>query len=308
MDIDESALCALGKLLKSRGYRFTTVTPETHRRVLARSSGRGRDQTALRSLRDIFGWSMTFVSSDLDRELLAALVDAGALEQTPDGLRSRVRFSSLGEQLFAHSAYPTLAAESVFFGPDTHRFASLLARHARPCRRVVDIGCGSGAGGASIAHLAQNVVLADVSATALVFARANAALNSLARAEVVISDVLDQISGEVDLVVANPPYLVDPAARLYRDGGGPHGIDLAVRIVRESMARLAPGGRLVLYTGTPVVLGEDVFRTAVTACLPAQAQILYEELDPDVFGEELDRPAYARADRLAVVGLVATLP
>jgi hypothetical protein len=31
----------------------------------------------------------------------------------------------------------------------------------------------------------------------------------------------------------------------------------------------------------------------------------YEEIDPDVFGEELDRSAYAEADRIAVVGLTA---
>ena len=32
-------------------------------------------------------------------------------------------------------------------------------------------------------------------------------------------------------------------------------------------------------------------------------QFVYEEIDPDVFGEELDRQAYAHADRIAVVGL-----
>ena len=31
----------------------------------------------------------------------------------------------------------------------------------------------------------------------------------------------------------------------------------------------------------------------------------YRELDPDVFGEELDRPAYAHVERIAVVALDA---
>lgn len=31
----------------------------------------------------------------------------------------------------------------------------------------------------------------------------------------------------------------------------------------------------------------------------------YEEIDPDVFGEELDTPAYAGIDRIAAVLLVA---
>jgi hypothetical protein len=32
----------------------------------------------------------------------------------------------------------------------------------------------------------------------------------------------------------------------------------------------------------------------------------YDEIDPDVFGEELEQPAYAAAHRIAVVGLVVT--
>jgi len=34
----------------------------------------------------------------------------------------------------------------------------------------------------------------------------------------------------------------------------------------------------------------------------------YFELDPDVFGEELENPPYAAADRIAVVGLDALRP
>jgi hypothetical protein len=35
------------------------------------------------------------------------------------------------------------------------------------------------------------------------------------------------------------------------------------------------------------------------------SHFVYEELDPDVFGEELDRSAYANADRIAAIGLTA---
>jgi hypothetical protein len=34
----------------------------------------------------------------------------------------------------------------------------------------------------------------------------------------------------------------------------------------------------------------------------------YRELDPDVFGEELLEPAYARAERIAAVSLVVQRP
>ena len=34
----------------------------------------------------------------------------------------------------------------------------------------------------------------------------------------------------------------------------------------------------------------------------------YREMDPDVFGEELDEPAYLDAERIAVVALVVQKP
>jgi methylase of polypeptide subunit release factors len=139
----------------------------------------------------------------------------------------------------------------------------------------------------------------------------NVALAGLdpASIEIVKSDVLSGVEGAVDLVLANPPYLADPEARAYRDGGDDLGAALSVRIAGESLARLTPGGRLVLYTGTAIVGGRDTFLGGVRPLLEAAgAAYAYEELDPDVFGEELDRPAYAAVERIAVVGLYATTP
>ena len=51
--------------------------------------------------------------------------------------------------------------------------------------------------------------------------------------------------------------------RLYRHGGGEFGFDLSLRIVEAGIDRLRPGGRLVLYTGTPVIDGADKFHEAL---------------------------------------------
>jgi release factor glutamine methyltransferase len=303
MDIPSTSLVALGRALLAAGYHFVTVTPETHRRVNARAGTR-----PAASLRDVFGWSRPFDPGLLPPAMIDLLAAADALRIDGARLRSTVRFSSLGGRIFAHSAYPTVEEDAVFFGPDTYRFCGLLARALGPCRRLVDVGCGSGAGGLFAAGSASAVVLADVSPKALGFARVNAALAGVA-AEVVESDVLAGVRGTIDRVIANPPYLRDDAGRLYRDGGGAYGEALAVRIVRESLARLAPGGSLVLYTGAAIVDGEDTFlRLAGAACREAGARFTYEELDPDVFGEELGRPAYADVERIAAVALVATRP
>ena len=110
--------------------------------------------------------------------------------------------------------------------------------------------------------------------------------------------------GAADVIISNPPYLVDEDRRLYRHGGGELGITLGLRIAKESMAKLVPGGCLVLYSGTPIVNGADAFFESLRPVLQLYAShFVYEEIDPDVFGEELDRPAYAHVDRIAAVGL-----
>ena len=122
--------------------------------------------------------------------------------------------------------------------------------------------------------------------------------------ELVASDVLDGVAGHIDVVIANPPYMRDESARVYRDGGGTHGQALAVRIVRDALRRLGRGGTLIVYTGAAIVGGEDTFLRELTPLLQLpNVHFAYEELDPDVFGEELERPAYADVERIAAVGL-----
>src|SRR5438105_11618856 len=300
-------LAKLGRALRDAGYAFITPTPATHQRVLARG---GEAQT----LRDVFGWSRPFPPQLLPETQLALLEEAGALERAAAAaasagllLRSRVRFSSLGPLLLAHSAFPTTAPDAVFFGPDTYRFASFLAARAPP--RIVslaDVGCGTGAGGLLLASRAASVQLLDVNDKALEFARANCELNDVA-ARITRSDVLAAAEEPLELVIANPPYLSDDSGRTYRDGGGILGTGLSVRIVREALEHLRPGGRLLLYTATPVIEGQHMLWAQLAPMLRG-IRHEYAELDPDVFGEELARPAYADVERIAVVGLDVVKP
>jgi release factor glutamine methyltransferase len=305
MDPAARALIELGHRLRDSGYSFVTTTPETHRRVNARAERQGF--ALAQDLRDVFGWSRPFAPELLPYDMLTLLDAAGELRPDGEVLRSHVRFSSIGASLLVHSAFPTSDHDSVFFGPDTYRFCSLLERRAPRARRAVDIGCGSGAGGLCLQGKAERVVLADVNRRALRFARVNAALAGV-DATVVESDVLDDVGGPVDLIVSNPPYLCDARRRIYRDGGGSRGEGLSVRIVRESLDRLEEGGTLILYTGSAVVSGHDTFRESIARVLHASEDVAvaYEELDPDVFGEELSQPGYEDVERIAVVALEVT--
>lgn len=308
--IVNTPLADLGRWLKGTRYRFVTVTPATHARVNARS-----DVREAHSIEDVFGWNRPFRPSLLPSAVLQLLEQADAVTGRDGMLVSRVRFSTLDDRIYVHSAFPTREPDAVFFGPDTYRFAALIKQAlatdpslAGGC--IVDVGCGTGAGGLvaeTAASMASSLIMTDINPTALRYAEINAALAGVA-ASFRCCDLFAGIEGPIDLIVANPPYLVDPQARLYRHGGGLHGSALSMRIVREGMACLAPGGRLILYTGSPIVKGRDLLREAIELAIAGTAvSCTYAELDPDVFGEELEMPAYLDVDRLAAIGVVLTL-
>ncbi|UUR08174.1 methyltransferase [Sphingomonas glaciei] len=307
MTFSPEPLAALLQALDQEGYAFTTVTPATHHRVLARRPGE-----AARDLRDIFGWSLSFTRDTLPADLLDLLREGGALEERNGVLRSLVRVSSLSGRLFLHSAFPTDAADSVFFGPDTYRFGRFVeasAENLETPNHLVDLGAGAGPGGISAAGLLEpeRISLVDINPQALSLACANALAAGL---EVeTVDGGLEGVTGDIDLIIANPPFIADAKGRDYRDGGEMLGAGLSLDWARQSLERLSPGGTMLLYTGSPIVAGEDRLLSALAELAEeADASLRYEELDPDIFGEELDQPAYAEAgaERIAAVGAVLT--
>ena len=120
---------------------------------------------------------------------------------------------------------------------------------------IVDLCTGSGALAIALADArpGARVVAVDDSAEALAYARRNSAGTGVDVREANVTDrhVLDDLVGEVDLVVANPPYIPDgavlepevaehdPAHALF---GGPDGMQVIGPIVALSARLLRPGG------------------------------------------------------------------
>ena len=139
-----------------------------------------------------------------------------------------------------------------------------VARLGRMPARVADVGSGSGAIAVALALRAPGAEIwaVDLSPHAVELTRVNAALYGVSdRVRVVQGDLLEAIPGELDLIVANLPYLPasrraegryadlkeEPVAAIFApgDGLGPYR-----RLVRASEERLTEQGGLILqYRG-----------------------------------------------------------
>lgn len=297
------ALLDLLSRLDAVGYDFVSPTPATHGVVARRQRAGGKN-----ILRDILGWGRAFDPQTAPAWLLDVLTEADALKEDADGLRARLRVSRLDGRLHLHSA-SSADDQAVFLGPDSYRYVRFL-RHAlsgAAWSKALEIGVGAGAGALAIAALNPQaaVVATDINSQALRLCRLNARHADL---QVDLHAGAFPVEGVWDLIAANPPYMEGRSGRLYRDGGGHYGAEVALGWAGEALSRLAPGGRLLLYTGAPVVAGEDVVRAALTSLARRRgAHLAYEEIDPDVFGASLARPAYAEVERIAAVGAVVTV-
>jgi release factor glutamine methyltransferase len=124
---------------------------------------------------------------------------------------------------------------------------------------IVDLCTGSGALAIALAaeRPGATVIAVDDDATALSYARRNAANTSvqLIEADVTDPELLPNLLGTVDLIVANPPYIPegseldpevvqhDPHHALF---GGPDGMAVIGPIARRAADWLKPGGLLAV--------------------------------------------------------------
>jgi len=224
-------------------------------------------------------------SARIDAELLAAyaagtergrlaLLDAvgtGFHDRFSDAIAARARRIPL-QHITGTAAFGPVQLEvgpGVFIPrPETEALLQwALAQTLPPEPMVVDLCTGSGALAIALAlgRPGSRVVAVDDDAAALDYARRNvaSAANSAAASidvrivagDVTDPDLLPELVGAVDLVVANPPYIPagvelepevaqhDPAHALF---GGADGMAVIRPIVRRAADWLRPGGLLAV--------------------------------------------------------------
>ncbi len=191
------------------------------------------------------------LAAALDDGLLAALDRVGAVHRTPDGVRGGLRLVPFAGLWIASDE---MHAEDPVMGPGAT--TQELARAIPPdAGRVLDVGCGAG----SLALVAASrgaaeVVGVDLHPRAAGWSRVNAALNELTL-ELHTGDLTAPVAGRrFDLVVAQPPFVVQPAAiqaTTYLHGGA-MGDELTMRMLGELPAILAEDGEARVLFDSPV--------------------------------------------------------
>jgi len=126
--------------------------------------------------------------------------------------------------------------------------------------RIVDVGTGSGAIALALARELSKAEIhaTDISSAALEIAKANAARLELNdRVQFQSADLLEGLSGDLDLVVSNPPYVgeseedqvqlevrkFEPRTAVF---AGPNGTEVVAKLIPQALKKLRPGGWLVL--------------------------------------------------------------
>lgn len=194
----------------------------------------------------------------LTAPLLETFREAGLLVVTPDGVESRVRILPF-EAVWVLSDELDQPGDPVMGpGRTTSQLATALGRSTGS---VLDVGCGAG----SLALVAKKrgaarVVAVDLSERAVALTRINAQLNDL-EIEARAGDLFAPVEGErFDVVVAQPPFVIhapgeDALTFLH---GGADGDELALRLLHEVPAYLAPEGRALVILQSPVRTDETL--------------------------------------------------
>ena len=148
---------------------------------------------------------------------------------------------------------------------ETELLGQTALEHLHETARVIDMCCGSGNLACALATRLPRARIwaSDLTDACVSLARRNVAHTGVQNVEVRQGDLfsaLEGLEGTIDLVVCNPPYISqaklagERAALLENEpreafDGGPYGLTIQQRVVKEALPFLKPGGWLLFEIG-----------------------------------------------------------
>lgn len=139
------------------------------------------------------------------------------------------------------------------YGPREDSFLLARAADGYTGDRLLEVGTGTGVVAAVTGSGFDRVEAVDIDPAAVELARKN-----LPDADVKQSDLFENVDGEFDLVLFNPPYLPSekPLQQERAWNGGEDGREVVSRFVEDLQRHLAPGGSALLLVSTLTGLDE----------------------------------------------------
>jgi SAM-dependent methyltransferase len=159
-------------------------------------------------------------------------------------------------------------------------------------RRMLDVGTGTGFHSVLFARDFDEVVALDIDEDALANTAQNVAINGTDNVMGLQSDMYANVTGQFDLIMANPPPLFLPDG--YRDNsgqgqfydGGDFGIELARRIMDGFEAHLAEDGMAAIGLISSVVDGRDLVLDYIASTFDMRRYRIEAQVVSDVIESE----------------------
>lgn len=208
----------------------------------------GKDRTYL------FTWSDKLVSSE-DKSIFEVMFDRRIKGEPIAYILGQQEFWDLTLNTAQHTLIPRADTETLIeWGLE---LSEILPEHAK----VIDLGTGTGAIALALAkeNPSWQVQAVDLIPQAVELAKQNAEINNLNRVKIYQSSWFDQVDGEFDLIVSNPPYIdpddehlsqgdvrFEPKSALVADNHGLADLEL---IADQARQYLVNGGWLLMEHG-----------------------------------------------------------
>lgn len=258
--------------LDQADYRWVAKNPEQLRTL--RNS-----QTALRPLERYFGLGLSSVLSD---ELLGDGLSQATLKELnfKHGVQAPIAVSGASAQFdtpiyTVHDHWPPrpgLEAQYTHLSSESFFLVQKLEQDLPQFlgKKVLDLGCGSGALSLSVAPAAREVLGLDLCTRGIEFAQKTASIYGLSQCTYLAYGIPSipqflELAQDADAVVMNPPIAIpSPGLNQPHRDGGKYGLQVPLQFLDFAALHLKPGG--------------EVYTTLVNPVLRDGTSVLWEEL------------------------------